>query len=259
MGRQDGEQRLSCRLELQHDVFMGIFGSAFEEPGSPGRDACALQAEQVGLIRSLAWALQEARGQGMKLPIDIFYDDMGAGTGMNGESQLQDESRLAKMMRGLKQMTEQFEDMEVQMHHVKWPPVEGIGGYCGQGQCWYSESSQPHDLIPFEPEAISRRLEVTAVSIRVFSCNAQSIHGKHKYLEEQFGFYDADICMIQETKTKGGFCETVKYMRFESESQGVWGVSIWISKQIHTKSGKVAIARTDVTLIVSEPRIKAVR
>ena len=305
--------------DSQQDVFVGVFGSAIEAPGCglnlgemPGD---SLQAEQVGLIWSLAWALQETRGLGLQLPIDIFFDNMSAGSGMNGESNLPGESALSHMMRGLKLLTEQIAEMDVQMYHVKshaghpWNELADVvakaaAGIVNSAGCcipapppvvaqylrsinwqwaWLSRSPSdaeglcfernwltwgpitgtsalhPEDLIPFEPDACGNLTIVSDASIRVFSCNVQSLHGKHKYLEEQFSYHAADVCMLQETKQKGGFCETARYLRFESESEGHWGVAIWVSKTITTQEGTVHVTRTDVTLVVSEPRIITVK
>ena len=129
---------------------------------------------------------------------------------------------------------------------MTWYPVEG------------ESSLEPKDVIHFCPEQAAWQITVHPLSLNMISANVQTMRQKHKYIEEQLVRMKVDVCMLQETRTAGGYCESAHFLRFEAPSEGTWGTAVWLAKTLDQKGLGVKLAKEDVTVVKADPRFTAV-
>ena len=112
-------------------------------------------------------------------------------------------------------------------------------------------SITPEQLIPTSPG-------YDTTTIKMVTVNIQSGIDKLHYLEQQFMSNAINIACMQEVKGREGTVRSQAYLRFESESEGVWGCAIWISKTLPLATcdgGDFFIDERDVSVIAARPRM----
>ena len=112
----------------------------------------------------------------------------------------------------------------------------------------------PDDLIPTQPRWSPVRGCTPSFNLRVVSANMQSLHGKHRLLEEQLVCNGVQIAFLQETKCPGGFTESFEFWRLASEPAHSWGVAVWFRKWLWTSTGRHHVHRQDLAQVASGPR-----
>ena len=91
----------------------------------------------------------------------------------------------------------------------------------------------------------------------LLTANVQSGIGKLSFLEQQFVGKDVHVAFLQEMKGREGLIKSRHYMRYDSESEGNWGCSVWISRTkpfADSGAAKHYIKETDVTVFAQSPR-----
>ena len=104
-----------------------------------------------------------------------------------------------------------------------------MGSYIQRGQfVWKAVETtadiNPRDIIPVNAESYDARCKINEISVKVVSANAQSMHHKHRYLEEQMLEQGYQIGCYQESKDRESFVESQHLLRFCPDSDRHWGV-----------------------------------
>ena len=103
----------------------------------------------------------------------------------------------------------------------------------GHGVINWQQSRQP--LTTLQPSELIPVVEGHAVSLvqwdlKVVTVNIQSGIDKQHYLEQQFLWHGVHVAFLQEVKGKEILIRSPSFLRYESQSDGVWGCAVWISR-----------------------------
>ena len=113
----------------------------------------------------------------------------------------------------------------------------------------------PTQLIPTSP---GYETATIAWDIKMVTVNLQSGIDKLHYLEQQFVSNAINIACLQEVKGREGTVRSQAYLRFETNSDGVWGCAIWISRTLPLATcdgGNFLIDERDISVITARPRM----
>ena len=139
-------------------------------------------------------------------------------------------------------------------------PLDNEGCLQWNDDCWLHQEPElePKDLIPTRP-LLSNRFAQGPSHMRCISANAQGLAGKYRYLEEQLqsGY---NVAMFQEAKGHTGLTESGAFLRYASESGGIWGCEIWVNKMLGlgtTSHRPIPVSPVDISVILDAPRILA--
>ena len=94
--------------------------------------------------------------------------------------------------------------------------------------------------------------------IRVFSLNAQSLRGKHRYFEDQLEALRCNLVLFQETKSSSSLVESRAYQKLGSDGQSHWGVAVWVHKRLGVLSvgGRAChVKEADIHVVYEGPRL----
>ena len=95
-------------------------------------------------------------------------------------------------------------------------------------------------------------------SLKAITVNLQSGIGKLHFIEQQLVEQEIQIACMQEMKGRASAIRSQAYLRFESESESVWGCAIWISKLLplaRLGGRDFFIEERDVAVVTAKPRM----
>ena len=153
----------------------------------------------------------------------------------------------------------------VQHTNLTWIPTLFNGETLplgGHGLCW--DGTQPPGCSPLAPAqlipttGIDGQAQTAELQLKCFTLNAQSLSGKCRYYEDQLDELGCHVACFQETKGSEGLCTSKRFLRFSTNSDGHWGVAVWVSRirGIFSKDGTpVNIREEDARVVHKSPRL----
>ena len=126
---------------------------------------------------------------------------------------------------------------------------------CSEGACLDAAH-----LIPAAGQPTAARHNV--LEMKLVSANAQGLQLKYRYIEEQLLYMGCNVAIFQESKGKAGMVTSSHFLRMASDSAGVWGCEIWISRKHgigHCGGKNVFVDVQDIKVVHEGHRILAVQ
>ena len=143
-------------------------------------------------------------------------------------------------------------------HQDEFPALQGSSLSWKHGSPNLGQAIQPQQLIPVKERLPTDSRGERRLTISAFTLNAQSLHGKHRLLEEQLAKLNITMVAFQETKENGGYVESREFLRMGFPSNQHWGTAVWIRRRQLMNGHEVTVDKTNVNVICSEPRLTAV-
>ena len=139
-------------------------------------------------------------------------------------------------------------------------PLSNNGAFSWKEDMGYQQSDLvPDHLIRTTPGTASRTTQ-RCIHTKIYAANVQGLQGKHRFIEEQLCKMSCNIALIQEGKGHSGVVISERFLRISSESKGVWGAEIWISR-VHglgtCQDIPFFIDKNDLRVVLESPRILA--
>ncbi|CAE6942382.1 unnamed protein product [Symbiodinium sp. CCMP2592] len=141
--------------------------------------------------------------------------------------------------------------LPINLHGLQWQMQDDFG----------PSPLQATDLIPTSRPATTGT-STTEFQTVLFSLNAQGLGGKERYFEDQLDKMGVNIAMFQETKSKGGLCQSARFLRLSTNSDRHWGVAIWLSRTRGIGSfgdSPCTVEEADIHLLAQTNRLLALQ
>ena len=93
--------------------------------------------------------------------------------------------------------------------------------------------------------------------LKVVTINLQSGLDKLHYIEQQLVREQVHVAFLQEVKGREGTIKSRAFLRFDSESEGVWGCAVWVSRLLPLASDggeRFFVTDSDVAIEEAGPR-----
>ena len=113
---------------------------------------------------------------------------------------------------------------------------------------------RPDQLIPTVP---GFDVQLATWKLKIITANLQSGIGKLHYIERQLLEQQVHVAFLQEVKGTRGCIRSRAFLRYDSDSGGHWGCSVWVTRTlpfVNLDGKEMFVDESDISVLTDGPR-----